>query len=75
MVPIITINLSNNPPLPPPFTPAGSTVVPTPTPSPGNETTPGNNTIITVASGAAGNGLAWTSFAPVGILFFGMFLA
>jgi hypothetical protein len=82
MVPIITLNLSNNPLFPPPFTPAGKTVVPTPTSTPGNgavvpgnSTTQGNGTIITVASGAAGNRLAWTPFLAVGLLFLGIVLA
>ncbi|KAE9380911.1 hypothetical protein N431DRAFT_449656 [Stipitochalara longipes BDJ] len=75
IVPIITINLANNPPSP---TLKGSNVVPTPVPTPGNGavvpgngTIPGNNTIMFV-SGATGNGLVWTSFAAGGLLFLGM---
>ncbi|PMD31012.1 hypothetical protein L207DRAFT_573106 [Hyaloscypha variabilis F] len=75
LVPIITIPFANNPPSP---TPKGSNVVPTgvPTPGngavlPGNGTTPGNNTILFV-SGAAGNGVVWSSFAAMGLLFLGI---
>jgi hypothetical protein len=78
MVPIITINLSNNPPSP---TPTGNTVVPTASPTPGNwagvpsnGTTPGNYTI-TVVSGAAGTCLGSALFPVVAMVLFGMFLA
>jgi hypothetical protein len=78
MVPIITINLSNNPPSP---TPAGNTVVPTASPTPkigagvpSNGTTAGNYTI-SIVSGAVGNCLGSALFPVVAMVFFGMFWA
>jgi len=78
MVPIITINLSNNPPFP---TPTGNTVVQTASPTPkigagvpSNGTTAGNYTI-SIVSGAVGNCLGSALFPVVAMVFFGMFWA